>query len=57
MQVRFLQGVAGLTWSYVPGQVAEVEQRQAVAWIASGVCERAEAEVERAVGAPQRRRA
>jgi hypothetical protein len=57
MQVRFLQSVAGLTWSYFAGQVAEVDERQAAAWLAGGVCERADPEqVELAVGAPQRKR-
>jgi hypothetical protein len=39
VRVRFLQSVASEAWSYRPGQVADVEHRNALNFIRSGAAE------------------
>lgn len=42
MQVRVLVSIASAEWSYVPGQVVEMDEAMARTWIGSGLAEPAE---------------
>lgn len=42
MQVRVLVSIASAEWSYVPGQVVEMDEEMARTWIGSGLAEPAE---------------
>ncbi len=39
MKVRFLTSIASADWSYGPGDVAELDDRLAEAWMGAGICE------------------
>ncbi|GIU76763.1 MAG: hypothetical protein KatS3mg005_0001 [Bryobacteraceae bacterium] len=42
MQVRILVSIASAEWSYVPGQIVEMDGEMADTWIGSGLAEPAE---------------
>jgi|DewCreStandDraft_4_1066084.scaffolds.fasta_scaffold01911_14 hypothetical protein len=42
MQVRVLVSIASAEWSYVPGQIVEMDEEMARTWIGSGLAEPAE---------------
>lgn len=42
MQVRILVSIASAEWSYVPGQIVEMDDDMARTWIGSGLAEPAE---------------
>lgn len=42
MQVRILVSIASAEWSYVPGQIVEMDGDMARTWIGSGLAEAAE---------------
>lgn len=43
MRVRFLRSIASFDFGYHTGQVAEIDEAQASAWIVSGICVREDA--------------
>lgn len=45
MKIRILKSIASARWSYMPGQVVDIEDSIAEAWIQSGIAIKAEDEV------------
>jgi hypothetical protein len=42
LKVKFKVSIASETWSYSPGQVVDIEDKQAEAFIKGGIAERVE---------------
>ena len=57
MKVRFLTSIASADWSFGPGDVAEIEDRVAAAWIGAGICEPAPVDIEAATAEPPKKAA
>jgi hypothetical protein len=49
MKIKFIHGIASAEWAYKPTQVAEIEDLQALKFIASGLASRVEPEIETAI--------
>lgn len=54
MRVKFLQAIAGPSWSFRPGEVVELDAIPGLAWVASGVCEEVPPESAALAGAPEK---
>jgi len=39
LKVRILTGIASPTWSYAPGDIADVDEKEAARWIKAGIAE------------------
>ena len=44
MKIKFKVSIASADWSYSPGQIADIEEKQALAFIQGGIAERVEKE-------------
>ena len=52
VKVRMLQGMAATSWHYNPGDVVEVDKKQAAVWLEHGIAEAViEAQVKEGYGA------
>lgn len=38
-RIKLLTGIASVTWSYSPGEVVEIEDKEAAGWVKAGIAE------------------
>lgn len=54
-KVKILVGIASANWSYAPGQIVELDEKLAKAWIAAGIAEAIDVAPEStAIGPPEK---